>query len=102
MFETLNRHQRESNHPQQRLKPPQEGAVSLNEVFTSKFMQKFTQFNSINDFLSSGGFIINSEEDYDSIPDAEIDAYVVKTTQFSSWKEMLLDAIDTYKLQSYQ
>ncbi len=73
-----------------------EGSISLNELFTSKFMQQYTQFESIEELLSSGGFEVNSEEDYEAIPDEDIDAHVAKTTKFCSWKEMLTDAVETY------
>ena len=58
-----------------------DGSFSLTELFTSKFMQQYTQFESIEELLSSGGFEVNSEEDYEAIPDEDIDAHVVKTTK---------------------
>ena len=61
--------------------------VFLTKLFTSKFMHQYTQFESIEELLSSGGFEVNSQEDYEAIPDEDIDAHVVKTTKFGSWKE---------------
>ncbi|WP_242877545.1 hypothetical protein [Desulfosporosinus sp. BG] len=72
-----------------------EGSMSFSDLFTSEFMQQYTQFESIEDLLSSGGFVINSEEDYEAIPDEDIDAHVAKTTKFNSWKELLTNAIET-------
>lgn len=77
----------------------QQGSTSINDIFTPDFMEKYTQFNSITEMLASGGFEINSEEDYEAIPDQAIDTFVAKTTKFNSWKEMLLNAVETYGLQ---
>lgn len=76
-----------------------EGSTFFTDLFTAEFMQQYTQFKSIDELLSSGGFVVNSEEDYVAIPDEEIDAHVAKTTRFSSWKEMLTDAIEAYNLK---
>ncbi|TGE33466.1 hypothetical protein E4K68_08150 [Desulfosporosinus sp. Sb-LF] len=62
-------------------------------------MQRYTQFESIEELLSSGGFEVNSEEDYEAIPDEDIDIHVAKTTNFSSWKEMLTDAVEAYTIK---
>ncbi|WP_143159014.1 hypothetical protein [Desulfosporosinus lacus] len=59
-------------------------------------MKLYTQYESIEDLLSSGGFEVNSEEDYEAISDEDIDAHVSKTTNFSSWREMLTEAVDAY------
>lgn len=74
-----------------------EGSISFSDLFSTEFMHQYSQFDSIEELLSSGGFVVNSEEDYEAIPDKEIDAHVKKTTKFNSWKEMLLNAVDHFK-----
>lgn len=95
MIESFNNIESESNFPQS---PPEdsENQVQLGEIFTPEFMRLYTQFESIEELLSAGGFVINSEEDYEAIPDEDIDAHIAKTTNFQSWKEMLTEATDTY------
>lgn len=95
MIESFNNIESESKFPQTSAEDS-ENQVKLSEIFTSEFMRLYTQFESIEDLLSSGGFVINSEEDYDAIPDEDIDAHIAKTTNFQSWKEMLTEATDTY------
>lgn len=73
-----------------------ESSISFTELFTSEFMKLYTQYDSIEELLSSGGFEVNSEEDYEAIPDEDIDAHVSKTTNFSSWREMLTEAVEAY------
>jgi len=70
--------------------------ISFTELFTSDFMRQYTQYESIDELLSSGGFVVNSEEDYEAIPDEDIDAHVRRTTNFLSWKEMLTEAVEAY------
>ncbi|MCB8814835.1 hypothetical protein [Desulfosporosinus shakirovi] len=72
-----------------------EGSIPFTDLFSLQFRQQYTQFDSIDELLSSGGFEVNSEEDYEAISDEDIDAHVVKTTKFNSWKEMLTNAIAT-------
>jgi len=77
-----------------------EGLIPFTELFTSEFMHQYTQFDSIEELLSSGGFEVNSEDDYEAIPDEDIDAYVAKTTKFDSWEQMLTNAIeDSYIIE---
>jgi len=70
--------------------------IYFNDLFTPEFMRLYTQYDSIEKLLSSGGFEVRSAEDYESIPDEAIDAHILKTTNFHSWKEMLTEAIESY------
>ncbi|WP_407312081.1 hypothetical protein [Desulfosporosinus sp. SB140] len=92
-MENINQNQYRSNDLQN---PTSEEPIYLNDLFTSEFMQIYTKFDSIEKLLSSGGFEVNSEEDYDAIPDKEIDAFVLKTTNFQSWKEMITEAAKVF------
>ena len=93
MIESFDNFEGESN-PLQKAAKDLEGSISFTELFTSEFMQLYTQYESIEELLSSGGFEVNSEEDYEAIPDEDIDAHVAKTTNFRSWKEMLTEAVE--------
>ncbi|SHI30439.1 hypothetical protein [Desulfosporosinus lacus] len=94
MREDFNNIEAESDQ-QQNAANAAEGSIPFTDLFSSQFMQQYTQFDSIDELLSSGGFEVNSEEDYEAISDEDIDAHVVKTTKFNSWKEMLTNAIAT-------
>lgn len=75
-----------------------EAAITMNELFTPEFMKLYTNYESIETLLASGGFEINSEEDYEAIPDDAIDAHVADSTDFRSWKDMLTFAIHRFSL----
>ena len=93
--ERCNNYGAESNSLQQAAESL-EGPISFTELFSSEFMELYTQYESIEELLSSGGFEVNSEEDYEAISDDDIDAHVLKTTNFRSWREMLIEAVDAY------
>jgi hypothetical protein len=95
MIESFNTNEDKASCPKT-LSEDNGNTITLSDIFTSEFMKLYTQFESIEELLSSGGFVINSEADYDAIPDKDIDAYVTKTTNFRSWKEMLSEAANDY------
>jgi len=65
------------------------GHVELTDLFTNSFMEKHTSFSSFEQFLEAGNFIVNCQEDFDSIDADEMDKHVAATTQFESWEDML-------------
>lgn len=70
--------------------------VSFGELFTASFMQKYTPFSSIGDFLEAGGFKAESPEDFEAIPDSELNKYIATTTKFKNWDDMLDGATTQY------
>lgn len=65
--------------------------ISLEELFPTSFMQKYTSFQSLEELFSSGNFKIESEEDLESIS-PELDKYIASNTSFNSWEDMLDEA----------
>jgi len=63
--------------------------VSFDILFNPEFMAKYTQFNSFDELLEAGNFVVNSEKDFEAIPDGELDVHVAQTTQFENWQDML-------------
>lgn len=66
-------------------------------LFSESFMLSHTRFSSIAAFLEAGGFHAKTDEEFDAIPDADLDAYVEKESDFSSWEEMLGEAVEEYQ-----
>lgn len=73
--------------------------VSFDVLFNPSFMRKNTQFNTFEDFLTDGNFVVNSQEDFEAIPDKDIDDHVSKTTKFNNWQEMLDTAATEYTIK---
>jgi len=72
--------------------------VSFDVLFNQAFMKKYTEFSSFEEFLSAGNFNVESQEDFEAIPDDSMDAYVSKTTKFADWETMLETAVSEYTL----
>ncbi|MNK43719.1 hypothetical protein D3C87_624340 [compost metagenome] len=70
--------------------------VSFEELFDKSFMEKYTTFTNFTDFLVDGGFVVNSKEDLEAIPDDEFDDYIRKSTKFESWSDMQEEAVGAY------
>lgn len=73
-----------------------EHQVAFSDLFTKSFMITYTNFSTFDEFLTAGNFIVNSQEDFEAIPDSDMDFHVQGTTKFSSWKEMLEKATEKY------
>lgn len=70
--------------------------VPFDVLFNQAFMSQNTQFNSFDEFLEAGSFVVSSTEDFEAIPNNVFDKHVVKYTKFSNWKDMLNTAATDY------
>lgn len=71
-------------------------SVQFDDLFNQVFMEKYTQFSSFDDFLKAGGFVVESQEEFEAIPDQDMNDHVSKTTNFRSWEEMFHAAGEKY------
>jgi len=62
--------------------------VRLGEFFAPAFMQEYTQFESFSAFCAASPWAIETRDDLDDLPPADLDRYVDRTTQFDSWVRM--------------
>jgi len=65
-----------------------EHSVPLDELLDSSFMRQHTSYTSFDELLQDGGYSVESQEDFESIPDDEFDRHVQKHTSFNDWQEM--------------
>ncbi|MFH5834586.1 hypothetical protein ACHAL6_00750 [Proteiniclasticum sp. C24MP] len=72
------------------------GTVSFAELFTQDFMSRYTSFNSLEELLEYGGYHIESEEDFEAIPEDEFDKLISEKTKFQDWSTMLNAAVKNY------
>lgn len=76
------------------------GEVSFGEMLTSKFMRRYTQCSTIDEFLQKlteeTGHKAQTEEDFASVPTAERDAFVATHSRFRTWEDMLGKAGEEY------
>ncbi|WP_142919959.1 hypothetical protein [Peribacillus glennii] len=60
--------------------------VSFEELFTDNFMSKYTNNSSIQDFFDKSPFEFKKNDDFEKINKKELDKYVAKQTEFSTWE----------------
>ncbi|MCJ0225778.1 hypothetical protein JY758_19685 [Clostridioides difficile] len=65
-------------------------------ILNKKFMNQHTNFDSFDELLTFGGYIVNSEEDFLAIPDNEFDSFIFENTDFPNWQTMLDTAYSKY------
>jgi hypothetical protein len=63
--------------------------VPLNELFKASFMDHYTSHSTIDEFIKAGGFVFETNEDFENIPEEKLDQHVRNSTNFESWNEML-------------
>ncbi len=72
------------------------GPVPLADMFDNDFMTANTNFVSMQAMLDASGIEIKSEADTKS---PEWNAFVVSTTSFESWEEMMRQGARNYALK---
>lgn len=70
--------------------------VPFSELFPASFMQKHSAFESFDELLEAGGFVVNSPEDFEAIPDDEFDRHIARVTDFDDWESMMEQASADY------
>lgn len=66
----------------------EENEIPLEEMFTPEFMGLYTEFQNIEQFFEASPWEVNSEEDFEEIPEEEFDQYVSEHTDFPNWGVM--------------
>lgn len=59
--------------------------VPILEILNDQFMQNHTDFQSFEEFLTTGNFDFNN---FESIEDHEIDPFVADHPKFNSWNDL--------------
>ncbi len=63
--------------------------VHFSELFPSSFLISHSKFSSIDELFSSSSFKISSQDDFEKIPQNELDNFIRNNTDFNDWEEML-------------
>lgn len=69
-----------------------ENEVNLSEILTEEFMREHTDTTSFDDFLENSPWTVESEEDFEEIPEEEFDQYIQENSDFDSWDKMVSEA----------
>lgn len=63
--------------------------VSMTDILTSNFISEHTRFANANELFEASGFKCDSQEDFEAIPEDELDKFIQSESSFGSWKDML-------------
>lgn len=70
--------------------------VPVTDILTSNFVSKHTKFTSAQELFENSGFKLDSQADFEAIPEEAMDSYIRSVSTFKSWKEMLSAAGESY------
>lgn len=76
----------------EKLKSAAPGKTRLTDLLNDDFMKENTKFDSLDAFAEASPFNWDTQEDFESIPEDELDKFVDENTDFSSWHEMATEA----------
>ena len=70
--------------------------VPIEDILTPAFVSSCSEFTSIDAFFGAGGFSFESQEEFERIPEEELNSHVRATTTYGDWDEMLTAAGEQY------
>ena len=62
--------------------------VPLDELFPSEFMRRHTDAHDMDQFLENSPWDVESQADFEDIPELEFDQYVDQHSEFRTWEQM--------------
>ncbi|ALV21027.1 hypothetical protein [Carnobacterium antarcticum] len=76
-----------------------EHSVPFEELFSSSFMNKYTNGDEIYSFFIAGGFDASNNESFEAIDENQLDVYISDNSSFQSWQDMKNSAAEQYTLK---
>ncbi|MEI4551545.1 hypothetical protein [Pseudoalteromonas spongiae] len=70
--------------------------VPLDDLMTDKFIADNTHHKTFEELLNASGYSVETESDFEAIPDDKWDIHISNCTNFSSWLEMQQAAANEY------
>jgi hypothetical protein len=74
----------------------EEHSIPFDALFSTSFMSKYTDSSSIDELLQKSNFDINSQEDFEKIPEHEMDSFIATHTSFLTWSQILTKASEEW------
>jgi hypothetical protein len=63
--------------------------VKASELLHDDFIARHTNFSSLEDMFKAGGFEVKTQEEFDALPQEELDTFIRSISTFESWDEMI-------------
>jgi len=65
-----------------------ENEVSFGELFPDKFVKIHTNFKTLEGLFEESEYEVETQEDFEQIPQEKWDKFIENNTEFSNWKDM--------------
>ncbi len=69
--------------------------VPLSDLLSVSFLGRYTKFASFSEFedkILENGFSIETQQDFENLPESEWNLFIARYTHFSSWDELIQKA----------
>lgn len=76
--------------------------VPLDELLTPTFLNRHTNFASVEDMFKKSGYNVETMEELERIPEEEWNVFIATNTLFSSWQDMLTAAMSEQVKQHFE
>jgi hypothetical protein len=63
--------------------------IPINDLLTPVFLSGCSAFESADQLFAMSGYELNSQDDFNAIPEEDWVRYINKNTSFTGWQEML-------------
>lgn len=67
----------------------EQGGFSLAEILNDRFIQNATPFNNLNELFEKGGFKFESVEEFEALPEDELNSFIASISNYSTFQEMI-------------
>lgn len=71
-------------------------SISFAELFKDEFMLRNTDYPSMEALIAASGFRLESQADFEAIPDLAWETFIQEHTRFTSWEEMQSSAVEDW------
>lgn len=78
------------------------GNQDITDIFTPDFMSRNSRFSSIEEFFEESSFDVNTQEDFEAVPETEIDRFTKDNTDFDSWESFKTEAGKQFALEKFK
>ena len=70
--------------------------VPLKELLNPSFMVNYSNFSNVDEMLQATGFKVENQDDFEAIPEKDLNDFVCQNTKFQTWNDMLKRAGEEY------
>ncbi len=70
--------------------------IPFNELITDSFVRKNTNYSSVDELIEKSGFQIETQEDFDNVPEENWNKFISENSKFKTFQGMIDSAGEEY------